>query len=56
MTDLQSLTAMIGWNEARAVRLGYALGVLHGRDEDRDPDLDPLGPEFRALEGLGLPS
>jgi hypothetical protein len=55
VTDLEKLTLLMDEHSARAARLGYALGYRHG-DRCRDSDLDENGPEFRALESLGIGS
>lgn len=52
MTDLEKLTQFADEDTARAARIGYALGFTHGRAEDRSPDLDIYGPEFRALDEM----
>lgn len=55
MTELERLTQLMDEHTARAVRLGYALGWQHGREEDRNCDLDTYtAPEFRALGELGI--
>jgi hypothetical protein len=58
MTELETLTQHMGEQEARAVRLGYALGLCHGRyaagcDLPGGPPVFS-GPEFRVLKDLGL--
>jgi hypothetical protein len=52
-TGLDKLTAMMSDEIARAVRLGYALGYLHGQAA-REPDIPAQSPSFRALEALGV--
>lgn len=54
MTDLERLTHLMTGDQAKAARLGYALGLLHGADEDKAPDIDLHGPEMRAIEDMDL--
>ena len=56
MNDLDRLTLLVTEEQARGIRLGYALGLLHGADELNVPCIDLDGPEVRALADLGLPS
>jgi len=54
MTDLERLTERMTPQEGTACRLGYALGLLHGVDPDKIPDIALDGPEIRLLEDLDL--
>jgi hypothetical protein len=54
MGDLEKLTHLMSENETKAARLGYALGLLHGADEDRAPEIDLQGPEMRVIEDMDL--
>lgn len=54
MTGLERLTMLLNEEQARAVRIGYALGYRHGSSfADADLDME-AGPEIRALDDLGI--
>lgn len=53
MTDLERLTLLMSDDQARAVRVGYALGYQHA-DQCREPDIPEDSPAFRALDSLEI--
>jgi hypothetical protein len=54
LSDLDRLALFMDEQQGMAARLGYALGLLHGADPDRAPDIALDGPEIRAIEDMDL--
>jgi hypothetical protein len=51
---LEKLTAMMTEDQAKAARLGYALGYVHGDTGCSEHLPWPASPEWRVIEDMGL--